>query len=1572
MNKFYPLLFLIILSLHAFPQGQTNNWYFGSFAGVTFNGGAPVALTNGALTTPEGCATISDKNGNLLFYTDGIKVWNSNNVQMTNGFGMNGDPSAAQSATIVPAPGSATLFYIFTVAAQGNPAGVCWSQVDMTLGGGLGDVVVATKNTALFTPSAEKLAVVKHANGLYVWVVAHGFTDNVFHAYLVDCNGVEAPVLSNVGQNETSPGWGYMVASSDGHQLAKASCNVGFELVDFNNTTGVVSNPVFLGNPTQPYGISFSPDNHVLYGLKINDGSIWQWNLQAGTPAAVIASMAQVGTAMGAVGGYKGGALQLGPDGKIYFPQHNQPYLSCINSPNTIGTGCNIQFNAVDLLGRDAILGLPPFIQSYFDTTSVITYNGNCLHHPTNFSISGDTAVLDSVHWNFADPSSGILNTSNTISITHSFTSASTYNVQLIRYLACVSDTSYKQVTIIGPVTSNQSVSICPGSSYTLPDGTLASTAGTYTSTIPASSTGCDSVITTQVSFSTIQVLPVQPICNGQSAQLSASGAQYYSWAPTIGLNNPNIANPVATLATTTTYTVTGFEPVNNLVVNGDFSQGNNGFSSGYNYVTQNTTQTQYFVGPNPFAWNAGTNSCGDHTTGTGNMLLVDGATTANVSIWCQTVNVIPNTSYAFSAWGLVNDNVNPPNLQFSINGTAIGTPFMPGTTPCLWQQFNATWNSGNNTTATICVLDQNIIANGNDFAIDDISFTSLCPITDTVRVTVYPTYSNIVNPAVCQGTPYTLPNGTMATTTGTYIDTLQTMHGCDSIIITNLIVHLAYTDSLFPIICPFDVYTLPDGNVVHTSGTYATHFTSVYGCDSNVITTLTVIPSTLTAGNDTAICLGDSAQLFASGGLLNAYSWAPATGLSNAAVANPKASPLQTTTYVVTTQVGSGNLIFNGDFTQGNVGFSTDYNYTTDLYPEGNYYVGTNPNNYHTGFAACTDHTTGTGNMMIINGASAPNTNVWCQTVSVSPNTNYTFIAWGESVTVGNPAQLQFSIDGNQIGSVFGVPANTCQWGQFYTTWNSGANTTAQICILNQQTASGGNDFAIDDISFVSLCEAYDSVTVVVHYPYTTTIDTAICQGAVYTFPDGTTATSSITDTAHFANRFGCDSSIITNLTVHPSYSNTVTDTICQGTTYTLPTGATANTTGVYTDTLPTMYGCDSIIITNLTVNPTSATTNYDTICVGTSFTLGNGSSVTSSGSYPVTLPNRYGCDSIATTILTVISDSVSATETDIACYGQSTGSIRAVAQNGVSPYTYNLTGGGNPVTNTNGNFNQLAVGNYLISVTDNLGCTTTTNITIHQPDSLHINETQINLTCYGSHDGQITIHATGGTPSYTYLLNNVADNNNTYSDLDTGNYQCKAIDANGCADSTSALLTQPQQVLISIQPDSLFINLGQSIQLNATSNYDPAATYYWSPSFGLSCTDCPNPIVDINSTLQYRVLVTTNINGNNCSGDTNITVTVIPDYDLFIPNAFTPNSDGKNDFFQIFGNLQAIWLLHVSIFDRVGELVFESNDVNFKWDGTYKGKPLPPSVYVYTIKAVFDDGHTDKLFSGGITLLK
>ena len=213
------------LALFSLAQQQGNIWYFGNNAGLDFSGPTPAAITGGQINTNEGEATISDGNGNLLFYTDGVKIWNRNHGVMQNGTGLLGNFSSTQSAIIVPKINDLSFYYVFTVDELGHPGGLNYSLVDMTLDGGLGAVTV--KNVQLQTPVCEKLTAVKHCNGKDIWVIVHGVNSNAFYAYLLTAAGINAPVISNTGRVITSvvPDYtiGYLKASPDGEKTCRCT-----------------------------------------------------------------------------------------------------------------------------------------------------------------------------------------------------------------------------------------------------------------------------------------------------------------------------------------------------------------------------------------------------------------------------------------------------------------------------------------------------------------------------------------------------------------------------------------------------------------------------------------------------------------------------------------------------------------------------------------------------------------------------------------------------------------------------------------------------------------------------------------------------------------------------------------------------------------------------------------------------------------------------------------------------------------------------------------------------------------------------------------------------------------------------------------------------------------------------------------------------------------------------------------------------------------------------------------------------------------------------------------------------
>jgi len=353
-----------------FAQKQANIWYFGQRAGLDFNTAQPVALTNSMMTTDEGCATVADENGKLLFYTNGINVWNRNHRQMPNGYKLMGHRSSTQSAIIVPKPGSHNFYYIFTTDLQSQAYGLRYSLVDMNRRDGLGDVM--DKNIFKISPIAEKITAVKHQNNRDYWVLVHKWNSDAFIAYLITDKGVSIdPVVTNIGttyKGKGSAAIGCMKASPDGRKIGVAVWRDfnRFEVFDFDNATGKLSNKITIEPYPEAYGLEFSPDGSKLYGTTNGiagvEPQLWQFNLRAGNKLAINSSAILIATSTSD----KIGALQLAPNGKIYVARQDQTYLGVIHLPNAGGWSCRYVDQGVSLGERKCKLGLPNFVQSYF------------------------------------------------------------------------------------------------------------------------------------------------------------------------------------------------------------------------------------------------------------------------------------------------------------------------------------------------------------------------------------------------------------------------------------------------------------------------------------------------------------------------------------------------------------------------------------------------------------------------------------------------------------------------------------------------------------------------------------------------------------------------------------------------------------------------------------------------------------------------------------------------------------------------------------------------------------------------------------------------------------------------------------------------------------------------------------------------------------------------------------------------------------------------------------------------------------------------------------------------------
>ncbi len=408
------------------------------------------------MSAREGCGSISDRTGQLLFYTNGVSVWDRKHQVMPNGEDLNGDISATQSVIIVPRPLSDTLFYIFTVDKEGGKKGIQFSVVNMRERNGFGDVT--EKNNKLFSPVAEKLTAVKHKNNIDIWVMTHAWNSDSFLVYQVTPEGInQSPVISETGLSHSinsgpDDALGCIKASPYGDKLAVVkSGQRTCELFDFDNSTGYITNPVILYAFYEfPYGIEFSPDGNKLYVSSFYE--IFQFDLTKIVDETIYRESEIIGT----IDGEYFSTMQLAPDGKIYItshPPHNAPeypageYLHVIHYPNAQPEQCGFEKDAIFLNGRGAQLGLPAFIQTYLKQPPF--YTRNFCYQDTTYFRNNYQFNIASITWHFDDSLSTKNNTSTETNPTHIFSQPGEYQIQrILKRKGFEPDTGYRTISI--------------------------------------------------------------------------------------------------------------------------------------------------------------------------------------------------------------------------------------------------------------------------------------------------------------------------------------------------------------------------------------------------------------------------------------------------------------------------------------------------------------------------------------------------------------------------------------------------------------------------------------------------------------------------------------------------------------------------------------------------------------------------------------------------------------------------------------------------------------------------------------------------------------------------------------------------------------------------------------------------------------------------------------------------------------------------------------------------------------------------------------------------------------------
>lgn len=361
--------------------------------------------------------------------------------------------------------------------------------------------------------------------------------------------------------------------------------------------------------------------------------------------------------------------------------------------------------------------------------------------------------------------------------------------------------------------------------------------------------------------------------------------------------------------------------------------------------------------------------------------------------------------------------------------------------------------------------------------------------------------------------------------------------------------------------------------------------------------------------GPDTTFC-GNAITIEGPPGYFH-YNWSNGATTQNIVVS-------QTGTYTCSVADTMPNELLNAGFELGNTGFQSDYVLGTGgtyglLSNEGTFAVTTNTSLVHNNFTSCTHVTNGNGNFLVVNGSATANTRIWYQTVPVTPNTNYIFSTWITSVVSDNPGILSVKANNVNLGPNIQLTSTVCGWTLFTYNWNSGANTSVELSISNQTTQTGGNDFAIDDISFRPICVYTDAI--VVNQGNTPNLvasisDNEICENQnitlsassdsanvdIFWFPGnlvgGNHTVSPTTNSYYVAlaiDSIGCFSVDTFSVLVfpNPTLSIIATDSICEGETTLLFAQSNDPTAVIGWPTQGTVGN-------SITISPTTTTTTY------------------------------------------------------------------------------------------------------------------------------------------------------------------------------------------------------------------------------------------------------------------------------------------------------------------------------------------------------------------------------------------
>lgn len=742
----------------------------------------------------------------------------------------------------------------------------------------------------------------------------------------------------------------------------------------------------------------------------------------------------------------------------------------------------------------------------------------------------------------------------------------------------------------------------------------------------------------------------------------------------------------------------------------------------------------------------------------------------------------------------------------------------------------------------------------------------------------------------------------------------------------------------------------------------------------------------TVNAGPDQVFCApGQSLQLNGSvtGSYLTAQ-WSPPMGLANPNSLSTAVTVNGPASYNLTVRSLIGpNLVNNGDFSQGNTGFTTNYNLGTGgqwgpVTNPGTYGITTAANLVHSQFAPCTDHTGG-GNMMVVNGATSPS-NIWCQTVTVQPNTDYAFSAWFAVVATQNPSILRFTINTTTVGNNFTLPTVVCEWTNFFRIWSSGAATSAQICIANVSTSSAGNDFVLDDISLRQVCVTTDTVALapanldagwngtgpLCENSPAINLNTLLTPGSTVGgqwLLNGNPATSlnpaALGPGMHillYRVQLGnCSDELSRALTVN-ALPNAGTPLpalqVCHRTAQSVqlnqqlsnadPGGLWSETSAVLTP--PGAFNVSAATLQTASLTPGTYTFQYRV-----------------SGTSPCP-------DATATVTVNIapspVADAGPDQSLDCIMRQVSIGGNSTIGQ--TITYTWTSPTGGSVLQPDLGITDTGTPGTYILTVRNTLNdCQATDTVVVANLITTPAFDLNIQpVTCSGDADGSISVSGiSGATMPYSFRLNGgAAQTTGDFNQLASGAYTVQLEDANGCIGEQQAMLAEPPAIAVQLVADRPVLPLGESTLLRVITNLlpDEIGSVTWLPAIPGCDLDCLSAEVSPAERTDYAVIIQ-DVNG--CRDTAAVTILIERLQRVYIPTAFSPDDNGINDKLTILAGPEVARIVSFRIADRWGGIVFQRenfppNDPNYGWDGRIRGRAAGSGVFAYVAELELTDG--------------